>query len=493
MTEPPPTETPPEAAPSAPESLGKRAYRGTLLSLANVGGVQILRLGGNLIVTRLLFPEAYGLMLLVLILNQGLRMVSDIGIVPSIIQHERGDERAFLDTAWTLQLIRGGLLSLLGAAIAYPYAVFYGQPDLFQLVLFAATQGFISGLDSTKVATLNRRIQLGRLVFINLASQVVTLVVMVVWAVLAPSVWALIGGAVAGDAFRTMLSWVAIPGRNNRFAWDRDAASVIFDFGKWIFLSTLVTYAGMRFDSMALGKLVSLTELGVYNIGQNLAGLPTLLTGQIVMWVLLPALSESFREEPTEFAERVRGARKVLNAAGVLMIAATCIGSPPFFYLLYDERYHDAGWMVQLLMVPTWFFFLQETSIRVQLAMGDSRSQMTSNVFKLIGTVPGALGGYAIGGLPGLVLGLTLGSLCGYSAVAWGLRQKGIPIFISDLKWTALALVLCLVGGVTPWLLAPVLSVDAPLLSLAIGPVVGLPYLFWTVKRVQRARREARA
>ena len=485
------------SAPAIP-SLKRRAVRGTVLSILNVGGVQVLRLAGNLITTRLLFPEAYGLMLMVLVLNQGLQMISDVGIVPSIIQHERGEERDFLNTAWTIQLIRGLLISVLAAGLAWPYARFYGQAELFPLVLFASAQGMIGGFDSTKLATLNRRMQLGRLVFVNLGGQVVTLAVMVTWAYLSPTVWSLLGGALAGEIVRVVLSHVALPGPNNRLHWEREAAKVIFDFGKWIFLSTLVTYLGMRFDSIALGKLIDLERLGIYDIGQNLASLPVLVTGQVVIWVLLPALSEAFRDDAARFFDHVARARRVINAVGVLMVAGTAIGAPAFFYLLYDARYHDAGWMVQLLMLPAWFFFLAETSVRVQLAMGESRAQMTANLVKLAGTIPGALGGYWLGeaffgrGLPGLILGLSIGSFIGYGMVALNLRGKGLDIFASDMRWTAVAVLLALAGGLTPWLVGPALGVAPPLLSLVIGGAVLAPYALWSGRLVLReVRREA--
>lgn len=486
-----------EPTPPPAPSLKRRAVRGTLLSVLNVGGVQILRLVGNLITTRLLFPEAYGLMLMVLVLVQGLHMISDVGILPSIIQHERGEERDFLDTAWTMQLLRGGLITLLGLVLAWPYAQFYGQEELLVMILVASSQGIISGFESTKLATLNRRIELGRLVFVNVGAQVLTLVVMVVWAYVSPSVWALLAGALVGDVVRMVLSHVAVPGPNNRFRWEPEAAKVIFHFGKWIFVSTLVTYLGMRFDALALGKLIGerpggLDELGVYNIGQNLAGLPALVTGQVVLWVLLPALSESFREDRARFFDNVRRARRVLNAAGVLMVAGTAIGAPAFFYLLYDARYHDAGWMVQLLMLSTWFFFLQETSVRVEMAMGRSRSQMIANLAKLAGTVPGALGGYFAGlhfvgnGMAGLLLGLTIGSIIGYVLVAISLRENGLSIVGGDMKWTALGVMLAVLGGYTPWVLGPVLGVDAQLLSLGIGTIVIAPYGAWTARMILR-------
>lgn len=482
----------PAPAPEA-SSLKRRAVRGTVLSVASVLGMQVLRLAGNLITTRILFPEAYGLMALVLVLNQGLQMISDVGIIPSIVQHERGEERSFLDTAWTLQILRGVVITALALALAWPYARFYGHEELLPLLLFASAQGLITGLDSTKYGTLNRRIELGRLVFVNIAGQLTMTTVMVVYALLSPTVWALLVGALAGDVARLILTHVALPGPNNRLRWEKDAVRVILDFGKWIFLSTLVTYLGLRFDVMALGKLEQdsvdgLDLLGVYNIGQNLAALPVLVTGQVVTWVLLPALSESFRGDRAGYFDRVRRARRSLNALGVLMIAGTAVGAPAFFYLLYDPRYHDAGWMVQLSMLPTWFLFLQETSIRIQLAMGDARAQMLANVAKLAGTVPGALAGYYLGarwmghGLPGLILGLSFGAFIGYAVVAWGLAQKGLAIFGTDLRWTLVGVTVATLGGVTPWLVGPRIGVDPAIVSLVIGAAVLAPYAAWVAR-----------
>jgi O-antigen/teichoic acid export membrane protein len=470
-------------------SLQRRAVRGTVYSLLNVGGAQVLRLAGNLITSRLLAPDAFGLLFSVMVLNQGLQMISDVGILPSIIQHKRGDERAFLDTAWTIQVVRGVVISGITLALAWPWAQLYGEAELFPLVLVASLQGTITGLDSTKLATLNRRMQVGRLLSINLAQAVVTQAVMIGYAYLTRSAWALLFGAIAGEIARMVLSHLAVPGPNNRFHLEKEAAKVIFSFGKWIFVSTLVTFLGLRFDGLVLPLFVDRETLGVYSIGQSLAALPVLVTGQVVIWVLLPALSESFREDRARFTDNVLRARRVINVAGVFMVAGTAAAAPSFFYVLYDDRYIDAGWMVQLLMVSTWFFFLQETSVRVQLAMGDSRLQMISNLVKLAVTAPAVLVGYWLGGLPYLILGLTFGAFAGYVIVAWNLRTQNIPVFATDLKWTLVGIALALGGGLTPWLIAPYTGVDPHLLSIPIAIVVIAPYGLYAARVVRREMR----
>lgn len=137
MTDPtPPSNTPDPSVPPTSEatpSLKSRAIRGSLWTLGGYGTSQLLRFASNLILTRLLFPEAFGLMSLVHIFLQGLEMFSDIGIAPNIIHSDRGDDPSFLNTAWTVQAIRGGGLWLLACAIAWPAARFYSEPMLVQL------------------------------------------------------------------------------------------------------------------------------------------------------------------------------------------------------------------------------------------------------------------------------------------------------------------------------------------------------------------------
>ncbi|CAN0588351.1 unnamed protein product, partial [Laminaria digitata] len=118
----------------------------------NVGGqifVQLIRLASNLILTHLLFPEAFGVMALVNTIIVGLELISDLGIVPSLIQNVREDDD-FLNTAWTLAIARGAILFLGGCAIAYPMAEFYDEPQLNALVPVASLTPLIYGAIPTK-------------------------------------------------------------------------------------------------------------------------------------------------------------------------------------------------------------------------------------------------------------------------------------------------------------------------------------------------------
>ena len=86
-------------------------------------------------------------------------MLSDVGIGQSIIRHSRRDDPEFYNTAWTLQVIRGAVLALIGVALAWPVGQFY-DPFITRFIAVISLTALISGFNSTKIFTANRDMQL---------------------------------------------------------------------------------------------------------------------------------------------------------------------------------------------------------------------------------------------------------------------------------------------------------------------------------------------
>ena len=83
------------------------AIRGTLFSVLSVGGTLGVRLASNVYMTRLLSPELYGQMALLVAVDVGLKMLSDVGSNYLVVNHPKGDERRFVDTVYTVEVVRG--------------------------------------------------------------------------------------------------------------------------------------------------------------------------------------------------------------------------------------------------------------------------------------------------------------------------------------------------------------------------------------------------
>src|SRR6266705_3556248 len=106
------------------------AFRGSVWTILGYAASQVLRLVSTIVLARqLLGPQAFGLVALVNVFLTGLDLLSDLGIGMDVIQHPRGDDPAFINTAFTIQAGRGLVLWVLATALAYPFAEFYHQPE----------------------------------------------------------------------------------------------------------------------------------------------------------------------------------------------------------------------------------------------------------------------------------------------------------------------------------------------------------------------------
>src|ERR1700761_4958523 len=118
------------AGASRNRNLEKQAVKGTVYIVAFYGMSVALRMVNSVVLTRLFAPELFGLMTLLTTVLVGLNLFSHIGLGDSVIQSPRGDEPVFLNTAWTLGVIRGGGLWVLTILLAWPVAWFYHEPRM---------------------------------------------------------------------------------------------------------------------------------------------------------------------------------------------------------------------------------------------------------------------------------------------------------------------------------------------------------------------------
>jgi O-antigen/teichoic acid export membrane protein len=431
--------------PDAPSSFGARAARGTLWTALRYAAESALRLGGNLILTRLLFPEAFGLMALVNVLMIGLAMFSDIGLATSVVQSPRGDEPRFLRTAWTLQVLRGALLFGFACALAGVMADVYEQPELRGLVAATGASALIAGFHSMSLIRMQRHLELGRLAAIELAAQLVALAVMIGWALYAPSVWALVGGAIAASGVKLAASYAWAAGTPAGFAWDRDSAQRLLHFGKWVFLSTILFFLAGQVDRLVFGKLLSVAELGVYGIALVLAGMPTQLLWSVGNFVLLPAFSRK-AEVPGALEASYLSFQRPVLLAGALPSALLLGCGPELIALLYDPRYADAGWMLQLLALGVWLQIPQTLSANVLLGVGAPVWVAVGNGAKLAAMLVLLPGGFALAGVPGAIAGFSAAEAFRWACLAVSVRRRGLPVWSADLACTAFVLAAAVAG-----------------------------------------------
>lgn len=401
------------------EGLMQRAARSSAITVLGFGAGQFMRLASNLILTRLLFPEAFGMMALISVFIMGLAMFSDVGVGPAIMSSKRGDDQDFLDTAWTIQIIRGVSLFIAACLLTYPVAIFYDEPMLLYFLPVASIALVIDGFKPTRVETQNRHLRAGLLTAIDMATQFIGVVTAVALAWWLQSVWALILSNLIAVSAQLLMLNLGLPGQSNRLRWEKPAAHELINFGKWIFLSTLCGFLIGQADKVILAKYLDFGVLGVYNIGYFLASFPFLLGGVLMRRLLIPVYRESAPKESRENFNRVRKMRAAVTLALTLPIAILAFGGVWLVEIMYDDRYLDAGAVVVLFAATQMPALIILTCDQAALASGDSGRFFVLTLARSVLIVVGLLIGLELLGLTGAILGLAAANLAAYPVLAW--------------------------------------------------------------------------
>lgn len=437
-------------------SLTQRVLRSSAFTSGGFVMSQMIRLASNLILTRLLFPEAFGLMAMVSVFMMGLVMFSDVGVGPAIMQSKRGDDEEFLNTAWTIQIIRGACLFVVACVLTWPMSLYFGEPDLIYLLPATAVTLIIYGFYPTRLETQNRHMRAGRITLIDLATQMISLIVTVVLAWIYQSVWALVFGGIVSALGQLVLLNGFLPGKTNRMRWEKEAASELIHFGKWIFLSTVCGFAIGQADKVIIGGYLSTYDFGIYNIGYFLAAFPLMLGGMVTRRVLIPIYRETPPSASPENFRHLRKMRFAATAALLLFGLTLAFVGVWLVGVLYDDRYLTAGGIVVLMAVMQTPAIIVLTYDQAALASGASRRYFVLAFARAVLIVLGMIVGLSIWGLPGAILGQGAALIVAYPVVVWLARREGAWDPLHDASYAVVAAV---IGGVAIWVNWP--SIEA--------------------------------
>ncbi len=419
-----------------------KAITGTVWTVGAYGISQSLRMVNSVVLTHMLLPEFFGLMALVSTLLLGVRLLSDIGLLPAVISSPRGDEPIFLNTAWTVQLIRGVVLWIVVMLLSFPAVHFYHDARLYGLMPVLGFGLVLDGLVSSNMMTAARHIGVKRLLIIDFVQQIFTIAVTVAWAYFYPSVWALVVGTLVSSVFKTAVSHIPaiLPGIRNKFAWEKAAVHSLVHFGKWIMLGTAFYALASQADRLILGRLVSFTVLGVYGIAFTFADIPRQVIQQFSYRVGLPFISKLTHLPLPEFRAQCLKYRFYVLCGGSLMISAVVNAGGPILLHFYDKRYADAAWIVPVLALGLWHTLLYSTTADILYALGQAKYNAIGTASYCVTMFAFIPIGFHFAGLLGAVIGVAAGDFPFYVVLTYGVEKQKVSVWRQDALTTVMFL-----------------------------------------------------
>lgn len=407
------------------------------------GFTQVVRFATNLTLTRLLAPELFGIMVLLTSLRIGIELFSDLGIGQSLIANKNTRDETFYNTAWTMQVIRGLLLSGL---------VLLGLPALRAIYDAEALQGvlpvlsvflIVTGTHSIALTVATKELRTKRIAVYDTVCALAQAGLVIGAVLVSPTIIGLIVGQILGAIFTAAASYFVLPDVRCRFVLNRSAAFELLTFGKWIFLSSIVFFLSSYIDRLVLGKYVTLALLGVYGVARALGDVFAQFGTRLANIIIFPKVAAA-EERGLELRNRIRKRRLQFLAPILLGIAALIALAEPLIAFLYDPRYILAAEVLPWVGIAAWLAIVNTLNDSVALGVGKPHLSMLGNAAKLIALIVLLPLGVIEAGIVGAAAATAAAEIARYAVLVAGLLRERLSFLRQDIVSTGALLLFAL-------------------------------------------------
>jgi O-antigen/teichoic acid export membrane protein len=408
------------------------------------GFTQLIRLGSNLILTRLLEPELFGIMAVVHVVIFGIAMFTDIGLWAFVVRHKEPENPSMLNAVWTLQVVRGWIIFLvIGVGVFYLiignqywpsfFKGIYSNSELPYLILATGFGSVISAYKSMASPVMHRKLEVGKLEVIEIISQIAGLAVMLTWVWLYPSIWALVSAGIVSTIFSTILSYTLFPFRH-KLAWDKTVFNEVYHFSKWIVFASALTFLFSQADKLYFAAKIDAGTLGVYSIAFMLVAMITTVVQSIAEKVVFPVFSSQAHGDRALLKEKYYKIRLYLDIL-MFLIAGFLIALGPFIVqTLYDDRYSDAGWILQLLVISVIGNTLSLVSMECLSALSVTKVRMWVMLVRTVTLLIGLPFAYSHFGFYGAVWVVAINTFFSLPLTYYTLAKNNVFDFFKEVR-----------------------------------------------------------
>jgi PST family polysaccharide transporter/lipopolysaccharide exporter len=461
------------------EPLATRTGRALFWKSVQLVGVKLIFILRLAILARLLQPDAFGLLAIALIPVDLLLNITDLGMVPALVQRQDVDKEHY-DTAWSIGLYRALVIAALVLLAAPLIAWLAGEPRATNLIRLLALAPLIEAVASIRIADLIRRLDFRSLASIDLAKALVITVVSAALA-LPLGVWALIIGRLAGAAAYVVASYVAAPYRPE-VRVVRSAARALIQFGRWILVTSVFAVAGSVVLRLVVSRRLGAAELGVYFLAARVAFLPGEVASELVGAVAFPVyarLQSDLERTRQVFRAVLTGLFAILAPVCLLLVAL----APSIAEEILGPNWTATAPVIRLLAIATLLGILGEVAVPVFKGIGQPyriaalEAAQSLVLVVLVWWLADKYGivGAAVAWIPAVLLSQIL-------CIAFLRRALTSPFLGLGLRLVAILAVTAL-GGTLAWFVdARVDGLSGLLLATALGAGLTLS-LLWLLDR----------
>ena len=271
-------------------NIGAKVGKGVLLMITATILARGINIVASLILTRMLTPKEFGIMAIALAIITFSRNIAMTGFGSAIIQ-KQGDPKEYLNTAWTFELLRYLILSVILYLLAPVIADFFNEESVVLILRVILLGLLFAGIQNIGVVLFRKQLDFKKQFLFDIIPSIVRILVVLPLIFYLRNIWALVWAYLAFTLTTTVLSFILHPYRP-RLEFNITKGKELFRYGKWILGSSLLAKIQFETVTMISGKLLGLGPLGYFNRAWTFSTIPFRELYAVFGKVIFPAFSQ---------------------------------------------------------------------------------------------------------------------------------------------------------------------------------------------------------
>lgn len=301
-----------------------------------------------IIIGRILAPADFGLMGVALLTMSAIETFSQTGYREALIQRKK-EVSGYLDTAWTVLIIRGLLIFII-LYFAAPYvALFFHTPQVKPIVQVLGLITFLQAFSNIGIIFFHKELEFNKVFIYHFLGTFTNFFVAVIAAIILRSVWALVLGLFAEKIVSIIISYFIHPYRP-RLNGDIEKAKELFGFGRWILGSSALVFIGEHIDDIFVGKVLSATALGFYQMGYRISNMLETEITQVISSVTFPGYAK-IQDKQTSLQKAYFRIMRLTTAISIPITVGIVLLAPEFTEIFLGQKWMPMVPVMQLLAI----------------------------------------------------------------------------------------------------------------------------------------------
>lgn len=330
---------------------------------------QITGLVVTAVLARLVLPEAFGLVGMVVALTGFLEVFQEVGLGAAVVQRQDITEEQ-LSTVFFITVACGLALTAIAAALSPLVAAFYGRPELRHLTMLLGLNFFMVSLMGVHSSLLRKAMDFRTLTLIGVSISVLSGVVGVIMAYMGMGVYALVGQTLVREFLTVATTWAIVrwyPKVRPRLG----SVKELMTFGANVTGLEVLYYLQKSMDMVLIGRFLGAALLGIYTMATSVLIMPVRRVTSVLTQVAFPTFSAIQGDLP-----RIRRGfmqmLSVVSSASMPMMAGILVVAPEAVAVLLGPRWQRAAFLMRVLAV---------------IGVLESLAALVSPIFKSLGKV----------------------------------------------------------------------------------------------------------